>query len=71
MAIDYEAAEATADELRKKAHELHSLIQLARDAKFTKEHLGEVALTAAQKSTLAADYTTLKSEIQTLFSQLP
>ena len=71
MALDYEAALVTIDQLQGKIGQVRTLVAFAREGKYMTSHIADLDFTVAQKDELIAKYDTLKSELQAIYSQLP
>lgn len=71
MAVDFEAVKKTVDDLSEKANELQGLVVEAIGGVYESRSLGEKNFTSVEKTSLVSKYNTLKSELQTLYTQLP
>jgi hypothetical protein len=71
MAYDFPAILATITEIQGKVNDLYRVVGTGAIDKITAPGLDDVPLTVAQKTKLQGDYDTLKSELATLYSQLP
>lgn len=71
MAIDLEATLETILSICRKANEMQRVVQAAVTDKVMVPGLGDINFTSAQRTTLVTKYTTLKSELATLYGDLP
>ena len=71
MALDIDAAIDTAYALESNISEMVSILRVYKEGKISIQEIGDVEFSTAQKQILADKYVTLKSNLQTLYSQLP
>ena len=71
MAIDYKVLQETKDALQEKVSELGDLIRVGREGKVKVDLVGDINFTAAQKTGLVTKYNIIKSDMATIFGELP
>lgn len=71
MPIDFEAVLTTVTEMQGKVNELYDVVGTAKAAKHSTRHVGDIPFTEAEKQALVIKYQGIKTDMQTLFGQLP
>ena len=71
MAIDIDAAINTAYSMENDISEMVLILRIFQDGKVNVKEIGDINFSAGQKQTLEDKYNTLKTNLQTLYSQLP